>query len=94
MEQYKAQYPQEDKTMASLSERLRAEGMAQGMERGMEKGMENGERAVLSRQLQRRFGSLDPQTRHRLEAADQKQLELWAERILDADSLADVFQDH
>ena len=40
MEQYKAQYPQEDKTMASLTERLRAE------------------------------------------------------RILDADSLADVFQDH
>ena len=52
------------------------------------------ERAVLSRQLQRRFGPLDPQTRYRLEAADQQQLELWAERILDADSLADVFQDH
>ena len=90
MEQYKAQYPQEDKTMVSLSERLRAEGMAQGME----KGMESVERAVLSRQLQHRFGPLDPQIRHRLEAADQQQLELWAERILDADSLADVFQDH
>ena len=90
MEQYKAQYPQEDKTMASLTERLRAEGMAQGME----KGMENGERAVLSRLFRRRFGPLDPQTRHQLEVADQQQLELWAERILDADSLADVFQDH
>jgi len=84
------QYPQEDKTMASLTERLRAEGMAQGMEKGMEKG----ERALLSRQLQRRFGPLDPQLRHRLEAADHQQLELWAERTLDAGSLADVFQDH
>ncbi len=96
--QYKAEYPQEDQTMASLTERLRAEGMEKGIEQGMAQGMAQGvaqgERAVLSRLLQRRFGQLDAQTVNRLEAANQQQLELWAERILDADSLADVFQEH
>ncbi|MEX1214272.1 DUF4351 domain-containing protein [Saccharospirillum sp.] len=96
--QYKAEYPQEDQTMASLTERLKAEGMeqgrAQGMEQGMAQGMAQGERAVLHRQLQRRFGPLSSQVLNRLEAANQQQLELWAERILDADSLADVFQEH
>jgi hypothetical protein len=92
--QYKAEYPQEDQTMASLTERLKAEGMEQGRAQGMEQGMAQGERVVLSRLLQRRFGSLDAQALARLEAANQQQLELWAERILDADSLADVFQEH
>ncbi|WP_028672741.1 DUF4351 domain-containing protein [Saccharospirillum impatiens] len=96
--QYKAEYPQEDQTMASLTERLKAEGMeqgrVQGMEQGRAQGMEQGERAVISRLLQRRFGSLDAQTLARLEAANQNQLELWAERILDAGSLAEVFREH
>ena len=100
--QYKAEYPQEEQTMTSLTERLRAEGMEKGMAQGMEQGMEQGmargmtqgERTVLTRQLQRRFGPLDAQSLNRLEAANQQQLELWAERVLEADSLADFFQEH
>jgi hypothetical protein len=92
--QYKAEYPQEEQTMTSLTERLRAEGMEKGMAQGMEQGMTQGERTVLIRQLQRRFGPLDAQSLNRLEAANQQQLELWAERVLEADSLADFFQEH
>ena len=55
--------------MASLSERLRAEGM----EKGMAKGMQTGERAVL---------------------ISQQQLEVWADRILDAHTLDEVFLEH
>jgi len=102
MEQYRAQYPQEDKTMASLSERLRSEGMAQGLEQGIEKGMQKGmaegmqtgERAVLIRLLSRRFGSLSAETLSRLDNANQQQLEAWADRILDARTLEEVFLEH
>ena len=90
MEQYKARYPQENQVMSTLSERLRAEGMVKGVAEGMERG----ERAVLARQIERRFGPLTAETRARLEKADQQQLEIWADRILDAESLEQVLQDH
>ena len=88
--------------MASLTERLRAEGMeqgikqgmAEGMAKGVAKGVAQGERAVLERLIHRRFGPLDAQTLARLESANQPQLELWADRLLDAGSLADVFKEH
>jgi hypothetical protein len=70
MEQYKVRYPQENRAMASLSERLRVEGMARGMEKGMAEGMQTGERAVLIRQLGRRFGSLSAETLSRLGRPD------------------------
>ncbi len=98
MEQYKAQYPQENQTMATLSERLRAEGMEKGMAKGMEKGVavgvETGGRTLLIRQLKRRFGPLNTDALARLDRASQQELETWADRILDARSLNEVFQDH
>ncbi len=90
MEQYKAQYPQEHQTMATLSERLRAEGMA----KGVAVGVETGERTLLVRMLKRRFGPLSADTVVRLNDASQQELETWADRILDATFLNEVFQDH
>ena len=80
--------------MASLSERLRAEGMGKGVEMGMAEGVKTGERAVLIRQLNLRFGPLSDETLMRLNDAGQQQLETWADRILDAGTLDEVFQDH
>ena len=54
MEQYKAQYPQESNTMATLSERLRAEGM----QKGMQQGMQQGEAAALKKLINLKFGEL------------------------------------
>lgn len=48
-------------------------------------------RAILRNQLQQRFGELPPDATTRLEQADSEQLSLWAERILAAGSLAEVF---
>jgi putative YhgA-like transposase/uncharacterized protein DUF4351 len=48
---------------------------------------QEGEARMLTRQLEKRFGSLKPEVRQRLERAEIAQLESWAERIFDADSL-------
>jgi len=50
-----------------------------------------GESAILTRQLIRRFGPLPASIETRLASADQQQLEHWADRILDAASLDEVF---
>ena len=65
-----------------------------GIEKGMQQGMRQGESALLERQLTRRFGPPSAETLARLQAATVEQLEQWAENILDATMLEDVFKDH
>jgi hypothetical protein len=48
---------------------------------------------VLRRQLERRFGSLPPTVSRRLEAAESNELLRWADRVLSARTLEDVFGD-
>ena len=67
-------------------------GMQQGMQRGMEQGRVEGERAVLERLLRRRFGRLPPATARRLDRASPADLEAWAENVLDAGTLDEVFE--
>ena len=104
---YRRLYPEESNTMAGVIQRARDEGMergrvegmergrVEGMERGrvegMERGRVEGERAVLERQLRRRFGLLPPATASRLDRASTADLETWAENVLDAETLDDVF---
>lgn len=68
-----------------------AKGMEKGMERGMAKGIEKGEATIIKRQLLRRFGALPEAVQQRLDSASAVELEAWAERVLDAKTLADVF---
>ncbi|WP_168734399.1 DUF4351 domain-containing protein [Pseudothauera nasutitermitis] len=99
-------YPQEDQAMMTWSERMRSEGMQKGMQKGMQlgkqEGLEEGVRlgrqeglqalqAVLTRQLTRRFGPLDAATAERLQQAAPADLEHWADNILDARTLEEVF---
>jgi len=56
-------------------------------------GIQQGETILLQKLLQRRFGPLPDWVIPRLAAAAPAQLEDWAERLLDADSLAAVFDD-
>ena len=67
------------------------QGIEQGIERGLEQGRAEGRAALLGRQLTRRFGPLPATITQRLAHASAEQLDLWAERILDADSLDEVF---
>ena len=60
---------------------------------GREEGREEGQRRLLQRLLEKKFGELDETASARLAAADHDTLELYAERILVADTLAAVFAD-
>jgi Domain of unknown function (DUF4351) len=58
---------------------------------GIEKGRQQGAVIVLKRQLTRRFGPLPAWAEQRLEQASPQELEGWAERVLEARQLEDVF---
>jgi hypothetical protein len=64
--------------MASVAEQLRQEGERKGR------------REILLKQLRTRFGVLPKAAVKRVNAADAGQLDLWAERVLSAPTLADV----
>jgi len=72
--------------------RGRREGLREGKTVGLREGVQKGEAQVLLRQLQRKFGSVGPEVRSRLSAATSEQLLLWADRILTAERLEDIFQ--
>jgi hypothetical protein len=59
----------------TTADQLRAEGVAK----------------TLVRQLTRRFGSVPDRVRERINAASIEQLEVWCERVLDAETLDEVF---
>ena len=76
-----------------LSDRL--EEWAKGYKaEGMQIGMLEGEAAIIKRQLIRRFGALPESFQARLKSGTSEQLETWAERLLEASTLADVFDNH
>ena len=84
--------------MTRLTERLLEQGMQQGMQQGLQRGeqqgRQQGELVVLSRLLVRRFGPLTAEVEQRLQQAGTDELERWAENILDAPTLEDVFRLH
>ena len=75
---YAERYPQENRSMAGFRERTRLEG----------------ELAILSRQLERRFGPLGPAVTERLKQASAAELERWADNFVDARTLDEVFGTH
>ena len=81
---YRRAYPEESSMMAGFNQRAREEGRRQGRAEG--------ERAVLERQLRRRFGVLPPAVGARLGTATTVDLETWADNVLDATTLDEVFE--
>ena len=80
------------KGMARGLEKGMAKGIEQGIEQGIEKGIGQGQARTLARQLTRRFGPLPAEARARLEQATPDQLDLWADRVLDAPTLQAVLE--
>ena len=60
----------------------------------LEQGKIEGEAAILEKLLIKRFGPFGDETSARLKSATAEQLERWAERILDASSLDEVFAEN
>jgi flagellar biosynthesis/type III secretory pathway protein FliH len=79
------------------TEKWKMEGLQEGLQKGLQKGRVEGRvegrSAVLLRQLTKRFGSgiLGSEVQERLRTADPEQIDLWAERILDAKTFDEVF---
>ncbi|WP_027331200.1 Rpn family recombination-promoting nuclease/putative transposase [Marinimicrobium agarilyticum] len=71
-----------------------AEGREQGRKQGLEQGLEQArqkEAAFLLKLLEKRFGPLTNTHHQRIQAAPVEQLEVWCERILDAETVEEVF---
>lgn len=69
------------------------EGVEQGLKQGLEAGVER-ERKLLLRLLRRRFGNrVDAEAERRVETASAEQIEVWAERVLSAESLGELLAD-
>ena len=88
--EYEQRFPQESNVMTGIVGRARDEGIQQGILQGQAEG----ERALLAKQLQRRFGALDPETKQRLYDATTDELERWGENVLEAQTLEEVFARH
>ncbi len=76
-----------------LAERVKTwteEWKQQGLQQGRQEGRQEGEATVLRRQLARRFGPLPSWAEQRLDQAGEAELESWADRVLDAQTLEDV----
>jgi hypothetical protein len=80
--------PMVEERMLTTAEKLIASGEA----RGRAEGEARGRAAILVKQLTRRFGPLPDETQRQLENASIDELDTWAERILSAANLADVFR--
>jgi hypothetical protein len=59
----------------------------------IEKGRQEGAMVLLRRLLTQRFGPLSDEVEQRLQAATVQDLERWADRVLDAQHLDEVFRD-
>ena len=79
---YTERYPQANWSMVGLRERMRQEGKQEAV------------LTVLSRQIERRFGPLDPTVTERLQQASTADLERWADNFVDARTLDEVFRTH
>jgi Putative transposase, YhgA-like/Domain of unknown function (DUF4351) len=75
-------------------DRIRANAVAEGVLIGKLEGKLEGESTLLECQIVKRFGTISEEIRSRLKLATTDKLETWAERILDARTLAEVFIEH
>ncbi|GHT92626.1 hypothetical protein FACS1894116_03120 [Betaproteobacteria bacterium] len=67
------------------------QGWNEGLLAGELRGLLEGEAKVLARQLARRFGPLPKWAAARVQEADAEQLETWADAVLEATTLGEVF---
>ncbi len=85
---YQRQYPQEAKTMESFASRFEE----RGIQKGLQQGKRQGEAEILVYLLERKFGPLPQCHREIIDQADADTLLRWAERVLTAGSVEEVFQ--
>ena len=92
---FEQRYQQEGSDVVGFVEHFTNIGIEKGSEKGRKQGLEAGRaseaRAILTRLLVRRFGSLPAVVEAKIERAGIGQLEAWADQVLDAGSLEEMF---
>ena len=63
----------------------------EGVQQGMQQGVQQGQAKLLIRLLTHRFGPLPDDMHQRLEQATTEEIDVWAGRVLEANSLDQVF---
>jgi predicted transposase/invertase (TIGR01784 family) len=81
-----------DSQPKTIADYLIEHGVEQGIEQGREQGIHNGQRTVLLRLLQRRFGDLPQWVHDSVEEASPSRLESLIDGVLEASSLDDLFR--
>ena len=76
---------------AAAEARGRLAGKAEGRVEGLKKGKQEGQSVLLQRLLQAKFGTLPDHFEQRLQNASEDELVTWAERVLFAERLEQVF---
>lgn len=82
-----------DRKIAEIKDELLHKGEQQGLKKGQQLGERQGASTIVQRQLQRKFGTLPPHLEQRLKQSTPAELETWSLKVLDADSLDEVFAD-
>ena len=78
----------------TLAQQFILQGQQQGMQQGIQQGMQQGEAAVMTRLLKHRFShQISEACLTRIQTADAQTLLQWSERILEAKTLEEVFQE-
>ncbi len=80
--------------MLTLRQQGMQQGLQQGRQEGLQEGRSEGQAQMLLRLLDRRFGPLSASVNERVGAASAVELERWADAILDARTLDEVFGTH
>jgi hypothetical protein len=83
-QRYTQLYPHEVDAMTGFAQRFREEGRQEGLQKG--------EAAILLRLIQLKFGPPDDAIRRRVESASAETSLSWAERILTATTLEELFR--
>ncbi|MFO1433831.1 MAG: DUF4351 domain-containing protein [Candidatus Competibacteraceae bacterium] len=79
--------------LPTLEKRIMPTMVETWLEQGRTEGIQTGEKRMLLRLLERRFGKVPKTYQTRITAADADTLLLWSERVLFAQRLADVFSE-
>jgi predicted transposase/invertase (TIGR01784 family) len=93
--------PEAGETIMSIAQQIRTESEARGEARGVEKGIlqgrqegrQEGEGAMLLRLLQLKFKTVPENYQQKIAQADADTLLKWAERVLSASTIDEVFAD-
>ena len=98
LDRYRQEHPEESSIVAGAIARARESGrdevrreMVGVISKARDEGRAEGERVVLERLLRRRFGIAAQGISDRLRRASEGELAVWAENVLDARTLDDVF---